>query len=478
MTAIMGKSIATAEQMANHLLSKNPNPKIKVPVLTLAQMYLYLGALEGVRGDLEFARSLWETNYFRFTGTVVPEQNNFCGHGTVSAEIKGSYFPDEATGVLVQIQHAKGYATTEPLNYECLDNRYKYIRLGSAPDMEDMGGKWAVPGYDTKKYPSLQAAKDAKDSYGDKIMNIYNEIIGVVEKEEVIEKNEKPLAGKVICIDAGHYGKCNRCPAIPEYYESDMAWKLHLMLKQYLEELGARAILTRPEQSVDKTLRERGMTAKDCDLFLSIHSNAVGNGMNEGIDYVAVYHLTEDASTTCDDVSEEIAKVLGPVIADVMDTKQDYKILTRKASSDRNGDGVLNDNYYGVLNGARLVDVPGLILEHSFHTNSRSVRWLLQDSNLSKLAKVEAEAIAEYFSGKDVELSERDAVLPYCIRVANVAAGDVLNIRKEPDAESDKTGALAYNDPNKYTIVEESDGWGRLKSGIGWIKLKYTVRTV
>lgn len=477
MTAIMGKSVATAEQMANHLLSKNPNPKIKVPVLTLAQMYLYLGALEGVRGDLEFARSLWETNYFRFTGTVVPEQNNFCGHGTVSAEIKGSYFPDEATGVLVQIQHAKGYATTEPLNYECLDNRYKYVKLGSAPNMEDMGGKWAVPGYDTKRYASLQEAKNAKDSYGDKIMNIYNEIIGVVEKEEVVE-NEKPLAGKRICIDAGHFGNYNRCPGIPEYYESIMAWKLHLMLKQYLEELGAEVILTRPNQSVDKALKERGMTAKDCDLFLSIHSNAVGNGMNESIDYVAVYHLTEDASVTCDDISEEIAHVLAPVIADVMDTKQGYKILTRKASSDRNGDGVLNDNYYGVLNGARLVDVPGLILEHSFHTNSRSVRWLLQDSNLDKLARAEAEAIAKYFSGKDIELGEKETELPYCIRVANVVAGDVLNIRKEPDADSDKTGALAYNDPNKYTIVEESNGWGRLKSGIGWIKLKYTVRTV
>ena len=306
-------------------------------------------------------------------------------------------------------------------------------------------------------------------------MNIYNEIIGVVEKENVNE-NAKPLTGKVICIDAGHYSKYNRCPAIPEYYESDMAWKLHLMLKAYLEELGATVILTRPNQSVDKALKERGMTAKDCDLFLSIHSNAVGNGMNEGVDYVAVYHLTEDISATCDDVSKEVAKVLAPVIANVMDVKQGYKILTRKSSNDRNGDGVLNDNYYGVLNGARLVDVPGLILEHSFHTNSKSVRWLLQDANLNKLAKAEAEAIAKYFSGKDVELKEQQTTVPYYIRVANVSANDVLNIRKLPNTKADITGTLAYNDPHKYTIVEERNGWGRLKSGIGWIKLQYTLK--
>lgn len=291
----------------------------------------------------------------------------------------------------------------------------------------------------------------------------------------VPEVKSKPLEGIYICLDAGHYGKRNRCPAFPEYYESDMAWKLHLMLKKYLEELGAKIILTRPDQNTDKQLYIRGAYAKGCNLFLSIHSNAVGNGMNENIDYVAVYHLTEDASATCDDVSKEVAQVIAPIIANVMGTKQGYKILTRKSSNDRNGDGVMNDNYYGVLNGARLVDVPALILEHGFHTNSKTVRWLLQDSNLDHLAHAEAEAIASYFANN---VKTEDVAQPsqFYIRVANVKAGDVLNIRKEPSLSAEISGKLAYNDPNVYTIVEEQGTWGRLKSGIGWINLKYTVR--
>ena len=28
----------------------------------------------------------------------------------------------------------------------------------------------------------------------------------------------------------------------------------------------------------------------------------------------------------------------------------------------------------------------------------------------------------------------------------------------------------------KYTIVEEKNGWGKLKSGAGWISLAYTKR--
>lgn len=200
-----------------------------------------------------------------------------------------------------------------------------------------------------------------------------------------------------ICIDPGHYGKYNRSPANKKYYESDMVWKLHLLQKKYLEEYGFEVITTRSKQANDLALHTRGTKSKGCVLFISDHSNATGSGVDESIDHVAVYHLTSDTTTKCDDISKEIAKKLAPIIADVMDTEDGYKVLTRKAGNDRNGDGIMNDNYYGVLHGARTVGTPGLILEHSFHTNTRSTNWLLNDDNLDKLAKAEADAIAEYF---------------------------------------------------------------------------------
>ena len=480
-TLIMGKAQATAHQMAAYVLSVNPTPRLSMPVLQLAKLFLIAGEIEGVRGDLEFARSCHETGNFSFPGTVTPDQKNFCGHGTVSATEKGSCFLDEFYSVLVQVQHAKGYATAETLNYECIDSRYRYVTLGSAPHMEDMGGKWAVPGYDTDTYSSLQEAIDAEDSYGHKIVKILDKILAMpvdgVAEEKIPEapgvtdqEGPRPLTGKKICIDAGHSGPdYNKCSAIPEYAESAVMWELGLLLKKHLEDLGAEVILTRFSRDMDKALVARGMAAAGCDMFISLHTNAVAKGMNEAVDYVAVYHLTSDAMAACDDISAEMAKVLAPAIASAMGVNQGYKILTRLADSDRNNDGVMNDNYYGVLHGARMVDVPGLILEHSFHTNTRVVRWLLNDANLDKLAKADADAIARYFAGKAEEV-------PFFIRVANVAADDVLYIRKEPDASAKKTGKLAYNDPNKYTIVEVRNGWGRLRSGIGWINLQYTVR--
>jgi murein L,D-transpeptidase YcbB/YkuD len=80
-----------------------------------------------------------------------------------------------------------------------------------------------------------------------------------------------------------------------------------------------------------------------------------------------------------------------------MGTKQGGKTASRLGSGDWNGDGVMNDNYYTVLHNCRIAETPGVILEHSFHTNTRSTKWLLDKGNLQKLAEVEAKVIAEYF---------------------------------------------------------------------------------
>ena len=64
--------------------------------------------------------------------------------------------------------------------------------------------------------------------------------------------------------------------------------------------------------------------------------------------------------------------------------------------------------------------------------------------------------------------------LPYKIKITAKS----LNVRKGPGTGYAVTKTLT-NDPNIYTITEESVGtgatlWGKLKSGIGWISLDYT----
>ena len=186
-----------------------------------------------------------------------------------------------------------------------------------------------------------------------------------------------------ICLDAGHYGKYNQSPVVPEYYESDMAWKLHLKLKTYLEEYGIKVITTRKSQNENLGLTARGKKAEGCDLLLSIHSNAVGDKVNETVDYPIAF---VPISGSADELGEQLAKC----VEQIMETKQSGRAESKKSAKG-------NWDYYSVINGATSVGVPGIILEHSFHTNTKATKWLMSDSNLDKLAKAEAEVITRYF---------------------------------------------------------------------------------
>ena len=190
-----------------------------------------------------------------------------------------------------------------------------------------------------------------------------------------------------ICLDAGPYGKYNRSVAVPAYYESDMNWKLHLKLKAELEKYGIEVITTRASQDVDRGLKDRGMAAAGCNLFLSIHSNAAGSSVNESVDYpLAIVPIDGSCNT--------IGKLLAKCVEDTMGTSQKYDMWDKK--SDKGYD------WYGVIRGAVSVGVPGMILEHSFHTQTRAANWLLDDANLDKLAKAEAAVIAAYYGLNEV----------------------------------------------------------------------------
>lgn len=184
-----------------------------------------------------------------------------------------------------------------------------------------------------------------------------------------------------ICLDAGHFGKYNQSPVVPEYYESDMNWKLHLLLKEELEKYnGVEVITTRANKDKDMSLEARGEFSKGCDLFISIHSNGAER---ESADYPVVYYPISGA---CAGLAKNIAKF----VEVTMDTVESGVAVSRKSE---NG----NWDYYSVIYGAVSVGVPGLIIEHSFHTNERSAKWLLDANNLKKLAVGEAEVIAKHF---------------------------------------------------------------------------------
>ena len=190
--SIMGKSTATEAQLLAYLAANNPAALEEFA--DLPGLYLEEGQAEGVRGDAAFCMSCKETGFYKFGGDVKKGQNNFCGLGATGGGNPGLSFETHRLGVRANIQHLKAYGSTEPLVGECVDPRFKYVSRGVALTFEDLAGKWAVPGYDTKKYTSLEAAKAARDAYGDNIVAMLAKAISVNQKKPQ-EAPQEPQTG-------------------------------------------------------------------------------------------------------------------------------------------------------------------------------------------------------------------------------------------------------------------------------------------
>ena len=202
---------------------------------------------------------------------------------------------------------------------------------------------------------------------------------------------------KKICLDAGHVGsKYNQSPVVKTYYESAMVWALHLKLKAQLEARGFQVVTTRASIDTDLGVYERGTASKGCDVFISLHSNACGT---ESVDYPVVYRAYDNKNNV-DTLALKLAKKVG----ELMGTTQGGRTATRKNSS--------GGEYYGVLRGARAVGTPYyMLIEHSFHTNTKATKWLSKDANLDKLAVAEADILAEFFGMESSTETEKTAIM-------------------------------------------------------------------
>jgi hypothetical protein len=146
---IMGNGRVDQERLSFFLIQYNPFIELNY-VLTLAGYYIEEAQAEGVNHDIAFSQMCLETGFLSYGGLVTFDMNNFCGLGSTGLPDpdglpeRGLSFPDPQTGVRAHIQHLKAYGTSEPLNQELVDPRYKYVRLGSSPTIEGLAGTWAT----------------------------------------------------------------------------------------------------------------------------------------------------------------------------------------------------------------------------------------------------------------------------------------------------------------------------------------------
>jgi N-acetylmuramoyl-L-alanine amidase len=165
----MGESVLKGEDLDTFVQKVNPNAPV------LGEIYETIGKVYGIRGDVAYAQAIHETNYFRFTGVVKPEQNNYAGIGATGGSVSGASFVTPEEGVLAHIQHLFAYASKDPLpeGYQKVDPRFDLVTRGIAYGWTDLNGRWAVPG----------------EQYGQLILKLYERNLedSITVKQQEIE---------------------------------------------------------------------------------------------------------------------------------------------------------------------------------------------------------------------------------------------------------------------------------------------------
>lgn len=189
---------------------------------------------------------------------------------------------------------------------------------------------------------------------------------------------------KTVVLDAGHYKGYNRYPAAKGYSEGNQMWALANKLKAELERKGVNVVMTKGSLEANPGLTTRGATAgrNAASLFISLHSNAVSNAVNDNVIGVECYY------SIFDNKGKDFADKLCSAVASVMST-------TNRGAKTRKGSG--NWDYYSVIKGA--VDSgckQAFLIEHGFHTSHHDANFLIVDENLQKIAEAECEVICNY----------------------------------------------------------------------------------
>lgn len=251
-----------------------------------------------------------------------------------------------------------------------------------------------------------------------------------------------------VYIDAGHGG--SDPGAVKYIVERDVNLVMALACRDYLNANGVSTKMSRTSNSTDTSINGMAREANSwgADLVVSIHNNAGGG------DGFEVYHTVGGGKgkTLAQNIEAEVKKI----------GQNSRGLKTR-----RDTDGT---DYYGMI---RLTNAPAVICEGVFVDNETDVQIADTADEQKSFGYAYARGILKTLGIADNGLSGASG------SVATTSAFKVrvtikdLYIRTGPGTNYGKKGFIK---PGVYTIVETRSGWGKLKSGAGWIYLAYAVK--
>jgi len=185
-TTILGQSRSRPQAVFRVAVRKGAHTRYR----NVIALYYAIAPRYRVRPEVALAQAAHETGWGHYGGVVPPDYHNWCGlktaaGGSDSDPAAHARFPDDVTGILAHVQHLAAYAggpTPQDAGDPVVSPRLHLVQRGSAPTVEQLGGKWA---------PSAV--------YGARVAAIVAEFLA--EEEELTMREVEELARRLGLID-------------------------------------------------------------------------------------------------------------------------------------------------------------------------------------------------------------------------------------------------------------------------------------
>lgn len=269
-----------------------------------------------------------------------------------------------------------------------------------------------------------------------------------------------------VAIDAGH-GSNTAGKRTPDgYKEHFINVACAMFCESALKRCGINTVRVawddgnaKDDEDVALSTRQKIVKANNCQVSISFHANAYGDGWNDaqGVETLISNSKPNDSLSLATKVQSYL----------IQGTKQKNRGVKKQALA--------------MCNCSAMGTKASILVEIGFMTNKAEADLMKTDKFCKEQAEEVAHGICDYLGTKYVaptgsiinEIVTEVKESPKSSYLVKINT-DVLNVRagvgtSYPVTTQVKRGQI-------YTIVDEKDGWLKLLSGAGWIKGSYTVK--
>lgn len=248
-----------------------------------------------------------------------------------------------------------------------------------------------------------------------------------------------------VTIDSGHG---HNTPGKRAVDDSFREWDINDRVADYLQPMLESKGITvyrvddvTGETDVSLNARLQRAINYNSDLHVSIHQNATGDGWTDATGTETYYSVLGSQK------SQDLAKQVANKMAEYIGTKN-------RGNKDASQSLFITREF-------TRAGIDANLYEGLFMSNQQDVEQMKTEEYANSYAKAIAESILSTYRS---EISNE----PFTVRVKK-DLGETLTVRDKAHYTGEMTGEVVPGEV--LTIVDVENGWGKLKSGLGWINI-------